>query len=192
MESSSQSKKKLKRSPKKHNIKLYKKIYNFRNKHKCVFYVVYVPLRWLILKEQSLMAFAASYFFLVFLFFIPIFLIIWVYFPMVGIEHGKSVAESRIENYKENLCENKEYYWSKCVELSTAHIKAYKTPALVKGILILRRGNLLGVFTENGPVTMSMPNNYYYKAERNGCYGGCDKEKRITKSSKATPKSGAL
>ncbi|MBB1273656.1 hypothetical protein [Psychromonas sp. SR45-3] len=158
----------------KNNIKLFKKIYKFRAGHKAIFYSVYIPIRWLILKEQSLMAFIASYFFLVFLFFIPIFLFIWVYFPMVGLDHGRSVAESRIEFYKAHLCGDKDDYWDECVAFDTKHLKNYNTPDRVEGRLMLRSGNLLGVFTEKGPVVITMPNNYYLETKKNPCFGGCE------------------
>lgn len=44
VESSNQSKKAEKLAPRKHNIKLYKKIYSFRKSHKKIFYTFYVPL----------------------------------------------------------------------------------------------------------------------------------------------------
>lgn len=183
MESSNQSKRSFKPAPKKHNIKLYKKIYKFRENHKIVFYTTYVPLRWLILKEQSLIAFVASYFSLIVIFFIPIFLIIWVYFPMIGIEHGKSVAESRIEYYKENLCGDRYDYWSDCIDFSAKHIDSYDSPDIISGRLILKTGKFLGVFTENGPVTMSLSNDFYHITSTNSRYG-VKKEKRITSKSR--------
>lgn len=182
MESSNKSKKPHNLAPKKHNIKLYKKIYKFRENHKVAFYFFYVPVRWLILKEQSLMAFIASYFSLIVLFFIPIFLIIWVYFPMIGVEHGKSVAESRIEYYKENLCGNEYDYWSNCIEFSTKHIVSYDAPNTISGRLILKTGKFLGVFTEDGPVTMSLSNDFYHVTTPNTRFGE-KTEKRITSQS---------
>ncbi len=185
MESSSQGKRSINPAPKKHNIKLYKKIHKFRENYKLAFYVIYVPIRWLILKEQSLMAFVASYFSLIVLFFIPIFLIVWVYFPMVGIEHGKSVAESRIKYYKENLCGNKYDYWSDCIEFSTKHIDSYDAPNAINGRLILKTGNLLGVFTENGPITMSLSNDFYHVTIANPSYG--EKAEKSTTSQSSSP-----
>lgn len=189
MESSGKSKKTTKLMPRKHNIKLYKKIHSLRENHKAIFYTVYVPIRWLILKEQSLMAFVASYFSLIALFFVPIFLFIWVYFPMIGVEHGRSVAESRIKYYKDNLCGNENNYWSACMDLSTAHISSYKPPEVVSGRLILQSGNFLGIYTENGPVTMSMPDNFYHLSSANDRYKG-SVEKRITSQSSSPADEG--
>lgn len=188
MASSSQSKKASKLSPKKYNIKLYKKIYQFREKYKIIFYVFYVPLRWLILKEQSLMAFVASYFSLIVLFFVPIFLFIWAYFPMIGLEHGKNVAESSIEYSKENLCGDESDYWSGCINISTMHIEFYETPKNISGRLILRSGNLLGIFTKDGPITISMPGSYYQVTNTNDRYRG-ENEKRIINQSGSPAKS---
>jgi len=173
IESSNQSNKTKIAAPKKHKIKLFKKIYNFKLKHKIIFYTVYIPLRWLILKEQSLMAFVTSYFFMVFLFFIPFFLLIWVYFPVVGLEHGKSVAESRIDNYINNLCGNEEDYWNECIKIGTEHIQNYDTPSVINGRLILKSGDLLGIYTKEGAVVVTMPSTYYLKTTKNICYGGC-------------------
>lgn len=145
MESSKKKVNSQLKAPKKNNIKLFKKIYRFKVKHKLIFYSVYIPIRWLILKEQSLIAFFASYFFLVFLLFLPVFLFIWVYFPMIGFEHGKSVAESRIEFYKGNLCGDRNDYWSECVTFKTKHLKSYNSPDQVIGRLILKKGNFVGV-----------------------------------------------
>lgn len=185
MESSSQVKKPFKPAAKKQNINLYKKIYKFREDYKIAFYVFYIPLRWLILKEQSLMAFIASYFSLIVLFFVPIFFFIWVYFPMVGLEHGKSVAESRIEYYKKNLCGDEYDYWSNCMVFSTKHIDSYGAPKNISGRLILRTGNFIGVFTESGPVTMSLSSDFYHLSTLNERYSR-DEEKRIT-SQRSSP-----
>lgn len=170
MESSNKRKVVNKRPPKKHKIKLYKKIYRFRENHSIIFYTIYVPIRWLILKEQSFIAFIASYFSLIILFFIPLFLIIWVYFPLIGLEHGRSVAKSHIEYYSENLCGDSNDFWSNCIEITTEHIKLYKAPNVVKGKIILRSGSLLGIYTENAPITISIPNEYYFKTIKNPRY----------------------
>ncbi|MBH0043319.1 hypothetical protein [Pseudoalteromonas sp. SWXJZ10B] len=161
---------------KKNNIKLFKKIYHYKVKHKLIFYSVYIPIRWLILKEQSLIAFFASYFFLVFLLFLPIFLFIWVYFPMIGFEHGKSVAESRIEHYKSNLCGDKNDYWSECLTFKMQHLKSYGSPKHVVGRLMLKNGSLVGVFTKEGPVTFTLPNDYYSATKMNINFEGSQKD----------------
>lgn len=190
MESSSQSKKTKKLASRKQNIKLYKKIYRLRESHKVIFYTFYVPLRWLVLKEQSLIAFVASYFSLIVLFFIPIFLFIWVYFPMIGVEHGRSVAESRIKYYKENLCGNEDDYWNACMNFSTSHIKSYKTPEVVSGRIILRSSDFLGVYTEGGPVTMSMPDNFYHLSSANDSYKDNVEKRIISQSGSPVEKPG--
>ena len=58
------------------------------------------------------------------------------------------------------------------MDLSTSHISSYKTPEVVSGRLILRSSDFLGVYTEGGPVTMSMPDDFYHLSSANDSYKG--------------------
>ncbi len=68
------------------------------------------------------------------------------------------------------------------MDLSTSHISSYKTPEVVSGRLIFRSGNFLGLYTKGGPVTMSMPDNFYHLSSANDRYKG-NVEKRIPSQS---------
>ena len=57
MESSMQASREYKKRPIQYNRKLAKKAYTLKKERPIIFWVIYVPLRWLFLKEQSIMAF---------------------------------------------------------------------------------------------------------------------------------------
>jgi len=152
------------------NYRLAKKVYAFREKHLWLYRVIYVPVRWFLIKEQSLIAFLASYFFMTFLIFIPIFIIIWIYFPLFGVHHGELVAKKRIEYYKEYLCGGKEEYWNECIKIDVSHIKNYGGIKVVTGRLVFKSESTIGVMTEDGPITLSMPKEYLFYTSTNPCY----------------------
>ena len=159
---------KVKNKPVKNtSYKLSKKIYHLKTNQPWAYYSIYLPIKWVLVTEKSFIAFAASYFFMVFLFFIPVFIIIWVYFPMLGVNHGKNVAIKHLEYYKESLCGGKDDYWSECIEVNTEHIKIKNKLKVVKGSLMFRSGDLLGILTETGPITITIPKPYYYRTEKN-------------------------
>jgi hypothetical protein len=60
-----------------------------RKNHPVTFKLIYRPIRWLLVMEQSLWAFLASYFVLIALVFLPLLVFVWVYFPLVGLNHGE-------------------------------------------------------------------------------------------------------
>ncbi len=185
MEISNPSIKKNKKNYPKYDFQLAKKINSIKRKYGLRFMVFYVPLRWLILKEQSFIAFAASYFFLIFMAFLPIFIVIWIYFPFMGIAHGESVAKDAREYYQENLCGGDEDYWSRCITIRKEYLEDYKELSFVKGRVILNDSGLLGIYTKDGPVVIAMPKKLYLKSEKNKCYGGCDNSKAtVTTESK--------
>jgi len=157
------------------NYKLAKKIHRVREDRVWIYRTLYVPLRWFLMKEQSFIAFFASYFFMVFLLFIPMFVIVWVYFPLFGFNHGEASAEKRLKYYEESLCGGESSYWNKCLHFSAEHLSAYEGSDDVTGRVALKNGDLLGVMSLDGPIVLTMPEEFFYKAEENVCYnGGCD------------------
>ena len=177
MEISNIETKQKNKSNKKINYKIAKKIYYFREKHIWLFRFIYIPLRWVLLKEQSFIAFMASYFFIVFIVFIPIFIIIWVYFPLIGLSHGENVASKRLDYYENNLCGGDNDYWSTC--LSVIPDENLVSNKEITGRLLFKNNNLLGILTDLGPVTVTMPKIFFHKRAINSCFkNGCKKDAR--------------
>ncbi|BEU04381.1 hypothetical protein OAG1_31810 [Agarivorans sp. OAG1] len=159
------------------NLWFSRLLVRIRRSHPKKFKIFYPPLKWFLIKEHSLWAFVASYFFLIAILFIPIFIFIWVYFPMFGVSHGESIAGKRLSSYEETLCGDSEDYWSQCIDFPTDHIKGNNIPKLIKGRLIAKNGALIGVLTDKGPVTMSMSKHHFGKTVKNPCYEGeCTKK----------------
>jgi len=153
--------------------RLFKILIASRRAHPKTFKVLYPPLKWLhilLITEQSLWAFVASYFFLIVIFFLPILIFIWVYFPMLGVNFGRDVANKRLAEYKITLCGNRTNYWNKCIKLPTEQIKDATLPKIIEGRLILKNDELIGVLTATGPITISMPSTYYHQTTENACY----------------------
>lgn len=141
-----------------------------RKNHKELFKIVYPPVRWFLIMEQSVWAFFASYFVLIVLVFIPLFIFIWVYFPLIGLKHGQNTGLKQLELYQSKLCTGEEDYWVRCVKLSTGHLKDKSLPEMVYGRILAKNGPLIGLITEAGPVTMTMPSLFFYIAKKNDCY----------------------
>ncbi|AZZ98794.1 hypothetical protein [Pseudoalteromonas sp. R3] len=151
-----------------------------RKRYPRAFGLIYPPVKWLLIMEQSIWAFLVSYFVLIFLFFIPLFIFIWVYFPLIGLHHGEEVGEKKYEQYQSDLCGDESDYWIKCVSFSTRHLKDKSLPDKVYGRVILKQGNLVGIITKDGPITITMPPLFYQKAQKNKCYKvKCDKDSKI-------------
>lgn len=137
-----------------------------RRRYPRTFLVIFPPLRWFFNTEQSLWAFVASYFAMIVVFFIPVFLMIWVYFPMIGNNHGASVTEKWITRFEQSLCGESGDTWSRCIQVSTNHIKQHSVPTTLCGRLIAKKGDLLALYTKDGPVTVTQPSPYYYRNEK--------------------------
>lgn len=141
-----------------------------RKNHPKAFNIIYPAVSWFFIMEQSLWAFMASYFVLIFLIFIPLFILIWVYFPLIGFRHGEKIGTAQFERYQSELCAGKSDYWSKCIKLSTGHFKNKNLPETVYGRVIAKNGPLIGLITADGPVTITMPSLFFQKTEKNECY----------------------
>lgn len=151
-----------KEQPNKIRYKFLRFLVKIKIKFPRLFSVLYPSMRWLLMKEQSFWAFVASYFFLAVLFFIPMFIFIWIYFPLIGLNHGGSVAEQQMVRYEKGLCGDNGSYWNKCLEISVS-ANNVKKPKKVIGRLVVRDKSMIGIYTEDGPVTMTMPKDFYYK-----------------------------
>ncbi|SIT08944.1 hypothetical protein SAMN05421686_109128 [Thalassolituus maritimus] len=176
------------------NFRLAKKIYSFKLKHIWVYRFIYIPTRWFLLKEQSFMAFAASYFFMLFLIFIPLFVIIWIYFPLFGVNHGELVAQKRLKYYESYLCGDLSDYWSRCIEINVTEPENYGGISNPIGRVLFKNGSLVAILTKEGPITLTMPPNYYFKPDRNRCFkNGCKEheDEFSKKSSKNDAEIGA-
>lgn len=83
----------------------------------------------------------------------------------MGNSHGEDIAEKRLVRYSDELCGDEDDYWNQCVAVSTKHLKDYELQKEIKGRLILKHGNFIGIFTQEGPVTMTMPSDHYQLTE---------------------------
>lgn len=130
--------------------------------------------RWFIVTKQSFVAFLASYFFLIFLFMLPFFAAIWAYFPMLGWEHGASIAKRRLTEYEKYLCGSKNDYWSQCFTIKLPSSDKEKKPNIVEGRLMLRNGDYIGLLSKKGsiihPIVMTLPKPYYFENIKNPCF----------------------
>lgn len=185
METSTQNK--IKSTPNNKKTKKFsraKTLYMFKKEHKWVYRILYIPLKWTLITEKSLIAFLASYFFMVFLFFIPVFSFIWVYFPIIGLNHGDIVGEKHSTYYQENLCGDKKDYWDRCITFPLGHVKQGTTPKQIKGTLMFKNGDILGILSEEGPTTITIPKNLYHQTIKNKKYVTAENNVKTNKQTK--------
>ncbi len=137
----------------------------FIDKYRFLFTYILKPLAWLFAKEQAFFAFLASYFFIFILCLLPIFVSIWVFLPSIGNQHGQLVVSKYLERKNGNICERSDNGWSPCVSIKTKHLKKYDQAVEeeVTGLIILKNGSYVGLYTESGAITMTLPKNFYYK-----------------------------
>ena len=164
-----------------------------RKSYPRAFKLLYPSVKWFLIMEQSIWAFFASYFVLIVLFFIPLLIFIWVYFPLVGLRYGENIGAKRFEQYQDSLCADDNDYWVKCVMLPTDHLKNRNFPKAVYGRIIVKSGSLVGLITDDGPITMTMPPLFIHKSTINKCYKKkCEVEERThNKSMQPTAKASA-
>ena len=120
---------------------------------------------WLFTKEQSLIAFFASYFFLFFITLLPLFISVWVFFPTFGKDYGQTIVESYLEDKKGCICDIGDKTWNPCISINLQHLKGYEgdiVPEKVKGLVIIKRGDYIGLYTKDGPLTLTLPKAFYY------------------------------
>ncbi|EHS7465981.1 hypothetical protein VCSRO70_3446 [Vibrio cholerae] len=160
------------KSPSGHILKNYraKACYvGFRRNNPKLYAFTLRPLEWLFAKEQAFFAFLASYFFLFILCLLPSFMSIWVFLPSIGSQHGQFVVSEYLDRKNGNLCEKDKNGWNPCISIKTKHIKAYD-PMIEKnevtGLVILKNGTYIGLYTEDGAITMTLPVDFYYKNVR--------------------------
>jgi len=92
------------------------------------------------------------------------------YGQSIGIEKAKRLLKS------ESLCESLDEFWNLCITVSTSHLKESNLPDKIEGRLIAKSETMLGIYTKDGPITMSMPEYIYYKSIENKCFDdGCKK-----------------
>lgn len=164
-----------------------------RGRYPKAFGVAYPPVRWFLVMEQSVWAFFASYFALIALLFVPLFIFIWVYFPLIGLRHGEGIGIKRFELYQEELCGGERDYWNKCLTMSTEHLKDKGLPNTVYGRILAKNGTLIGLITEEGPVIMTMPPLFYQNTIKNECYKSeCESSSQVhNKSMQPTAEASA-
>jgi len=146
---------------KNNNFTIAKKIYFLRGKHPIVYKFLYRPVKWLFIAEQSVIAFIALYFSLLIALFLPVFILVWVYFPIIGVNHGERVANDRLEFLSKNLCGDKNDKWNQCIELSVENTKNEHVE--VVGRIIATNDDIVGMYTKDGPLTFIMPKKVYFK-----------------------------
>lgn len=127
-------------------------------------------LSWFFKAEEAFFAFIAAYSLVIFLFFIPLFLFAWSFYPMIGFSYGENIGERLRKKYEKELCGKNSEYWSSCLSFPTKHIDQKGLPEQVLGRLILKEDRVIGVYTKNGPITMTLPDDFYQVTQRNPCY----------------------
>ncbi|EDN68624.1 membrane protein [Beggiatoa sp. PS] len=91
---------------------------------------------------------------------IPIPFKVMTYGELIGIEDAKRLLKP------ESLCESPNKFWNQCISVSTSHLKEDNLPDKIEGRLIAKSETMLGIFTIDGPITMSIPEYIYYKPQR--------------------------
>ena len=103
-------------------------------------------------------------------------IIILIMIPVKTKKYGQSIGIEQAQQFleSENLCEDSNEFWNPCITVLTSHLKGENLPAKIEGRLIAKSETMLGIFTKDGPITMSMPKYIYYKSTKNECFdNGC-------------------
>ena len=140
-----------------------------KRKYPKTYKCLYVPLAWLFAKEQAFFAFLASYFFLFFIGLLPLFVAMWVFLPTVGNHHGQTVVFDYMDRKKEKFCDVEENGWSPCITIKTEHLNTYEKNLKLKevtGLLVLKNGKYVGIYTKTGSITMTLPKEFLYQNVR--------------------------
>lgn len=127
---------------------------------------------WFFRTEEAFWAFIAAYSILIVVFFIPLFLIVWSFYPSFGLTYGEKVGERIRNRFDKELCGKSNEYWSSCFSFPTKHINQKELPDQVSGRIVFKNDKVIGVYTKNGPVTMTLPDNFYQVTQKNTCYLG--------------------
>lgn len=88
---------------------------------------------------------------------------VWTLFPLSALWLGESGARAVLSDKEGSLCTYKNSQWDSCIEFEV-------DGESIRGELLFKNGDLLGILTEDGPVTMSMPDTIFYlrdKVEQN-------------------------
>jgi len=138
-------------------------------------------VRWLLnpIIRELLRVFEWSYYFILILSGILYIYLTLITIPDYGKSFGQSIAikqDKHFSEFEKNLCEQSAYYRNPCITVPTSHLKESNLPDKIEGSLIAKSETMLGIYTKNGPITMSMPEYIYYKSIENKCFDdGCKK-----------------
>ncbi|MBH3363735.1 hypothetical protein [Pseudomonas sp. URMO17WK12:I11] len=138
---------------------------------------IFLVVRWLMITEQSLWAFLASYFAFIFVVFCPLLIVIWVYFPAFGINYGEAIGKRMLKRFETELCYEADERWSLCLDFPTSHISDRGLPSHVEGRVLVKNDNTVGLFTKYGPLTMTLPEHLYQITKENPCWNNGCKDK---------------
>lgn len=130
-------------------------------------------LLWFVRTEDAFWAFIAAYSLMICVFFIPMFLIVWSFYPSFGLVYGEKVGERIRMRYDKELCGENNEYWSSCFSFPTKHIDQKGLPEQVLGRLVFKKDRIIGVYTKNGPITMTLPEDFYQITKKNACHMMC-------------------
>jgi hypothetical protein len=132
--------------------------------------ITFPIFKWFFFKRESLQALITSYYSLIFLGFFPLFLALWINFPNYSFNNGERIGKEKIDYFSEYLCGDEGDYWNQCISISLPVSDIISIPTKLHGRLLLRHGNLLGLYTKDGPITLTMPSSFYEVSTKNPCY----------------------
>ncbi|WP_139139768.1 hypothetical protein [Pseudomonas sp. NBRC 111139] len=135
--------------------------------------IIFAKLLWFVRTDDAFWAFISAYSIIIFVFFIPLFLIVWSFYPSFGFAYGEKVGERVRKSFESALCGENGEYWSSCFVFSTKHIDQEGLPGQVLGRLVFKKDRTIGLYTKNGPVTLTLPEDFYQETKRNACYRMC-------------------
>jgi hypothetical protein len=151
-------------------IRPMKAFVKWRKKRPTIVKIIFPVFKWIVLTRESWQALITSYYSLIFLGFFPLFLVLWINFPNYSLQNGERIGKEKIDYFSDYLCGSEKDYWSQCISISLPISNNKSIPKKLYGRLLLRHGNLLGLYTKDGPITLTMPSDFYELSTRNPCY----------------------
>ncbi|WP_419239067.1 hypothetical protein ACN08P_22850 [Photobacterium leiognathi subsp. mandapamensis] len=107
------------------------------------------------LKNNLFISMIGSYAVMVAVWLFSLFILIWVFLPSVAFEHGETVAQKQMGNYKQ-LCVKDNPYWNnKCISVSVNGVE-------YTGIIIVRNDDRVGLLTQKGALTFTLEEKFSY------------------------------
>ncbi len=114
-------------------------------------------IEWVLTNKNSIRGIVVSYGLLLFLFVLPILALMWAFYPNLGSEHGQRFVAGYQERLGDSFCSEYETHWTPCIKIEFENGEVYE------GLSIVKNENVLGLYTEDGPVMLTLPEQFIIK-----------------------------